>query len=148
MIRLVTIGAVLFACSLSLLSAQNLQPATRTVVFHVTSVRQTNEASPCNFGTCNTDKYTIEGFAELNGNVSVAEYVLTCDEVSASLPHPHRNNICARVHAGKAYEVQLLSNSVSFPYSRLNKDFEANYNIVSEKESGRGAEVLLSQNGR
>ena len=49
-------------------------------------------------------------------------------------PLPHRDNICARFHAGKAYTAQLLSDSVSFPYSGLNKDFETDYNIVSERE--------------
>jgi hypothetical protein len=146
--KLIAVGAVLMACSFSLLGAQDLQPKSQTVVFHVTAVHHTDEASVCKSGLCSTTKYTIEGFAEMEHNVSVTEYVLTCDEFAASLPHPHRNNICARLHAGNAYQVELLSDSVSFPFSRLNKDFEANYRIMSEREAARGMEQLLSQNNR
>jgi hypothetical protein len=146
--KFITIGIVLVACNWSSLRAQDLQPKTKIVAFHVTAVRQTVETNACQSGQCSQTKYTIEGFAEIEHNVSVTEYVLTCDEFAASLPHPHRNNICARVHAGSAYEVELLSDSVSFPFSRLNKDFEANYKIMSEREAARGMEQLLSQNNR
>ena len=146
--KIIAVGIVLMVCSFSVLRAQDLQPKSQTAVFHVNAVRQTEKASVCKLGQCSQTTYTIEGFAEIAPNVSVTEYVLTCDEFAASLPHPHRNNICARLHAGSAYEVELLSDSVSFTFSRLNKDFEANYRILSEKETTRGMEQLISQNNR
>ena len=148
MLKSIAIALVMSACNLAVISAQEPQQNTKTIVFHVTSVQKVDDTSACKSGMCSAVKYTIEGYAEIERNVSVNEYVLTCDEFAASRPHPHRNNICARVHAGSAYVVELLSNSVAFPYSRLNKEFEANYSIVSEKEASRGMEQLLSQNNQ
>jgi hypothetical protein len=148
MLKTVAIALVMSGCTLAMLSAQEPQQNTKTMVFHVTSVQQVDGTSACKSGMCSAVKYTIEGYAEIEHNVSVTEYVITCDEFAVSHPHPHRNNICARVHAGSAYVVELLSNSVAFPYSRLNKEFEANYSIVSEKEASRGTDQLLSQNNQ
>lgn len=148
MLKSFAIVLAMSACTLAAISAQEPHQNSKTMVFHVTSVQFADDTSACKSGMCSAVKYTIEGYAEIDHNVSVNEYVLTCDEFAASRPHPHRNNICARVHAGSAYVVELLSNSVAFPYSRLNKDFEANYSIVSEKETSRGTEQLLSQNNR
>jgi len=150
MLRIIAIGLVIMACFLSALSAQELRAEQnpQVILFHVTSVQHADGANACSAGACSAIKYTIEGYAEMRYDAAMTEYVLTCDEYIVRKPHPHRNNICARVHAGNTYTVELLSDSVSFPYSRLNKDFEANYSIVSERETGGDAALLISRNGR
>jgi hypothetical protein len=83
-------------------------------------------------------KYTVEGYVDIQHGVTKTEYVITCNELIYEFPRPHRGNICARFHAGNAYAAHLQSDSIEFPSSMLNKDFETDYSIVSEKEIPRG----------
>lgn len=82
--------------------------------------------------------YTIEGFVSVSQVATNTQYVITCDEFKSNRPFPHRNNICARFHAGEVYTAEMQSDRVSFPNSRLNKAFETDYRIVAEKEIPKG----------
>ena len=128
----VAVATVTFA--LSNLSAQRPEQKSRVILFHVTSVQRVDDSSGCKASECSVVKYRVEGYAEGDQENASTSYVLSCDELFYERPHPHRNNICARFHAGSAYTAQLMSDSISFPTSGLNKAFETDYSIVSEKE--------------
>jgi hypothetical protein len=139
--KIIAAGIVMMACSLSVLYAQEQEWKPKMILFHVTSVQRVDDPVACKSGKCNLVKYKVEGYADPQNNGTATEYVITCDEHVTSHPLPHRDNICARFHAGNAYTAQLLSDSVSFPYSGLNKDFETDYAIVSEKELMKSPEL-------
>jgi hypothetical protein len=137
-IAVIWIALVLLSLSASNAAAQEMKP--KEILFHVTSVQRVDSAVECKAGNCSVVKYTVEGFADGQHDPMTTQYVITCDEHMADRPSPHRNNICARFHAGEAYMAQVQSDVVSFPFSRLNKAFETDYNIVSEKEIARSLE--------
>jgi hypothetical protein len=140
--KIIAFGTLIMACGLSTLAAQaqvqEWKP--KMILFHVTSVQRADDPVACKSGKCNVVRYKVEGYADIQQGATTTEYVITCDEHVTSRPLPHRDNVCARFHAGNAYTAQLLSDSVSFPYSMLNKDFETDYNIVSEREMARAPE--------
>jgi len=125
---------VLFACALPCTGARAQEKNPKVILFHVTSVQRVDDAGGCKAGSCSVVKYRVEGFATAEGEAITTSYVISCDEVVFELPWPHRSNVCARFHAGNAYTAQLMSDRILFPFSGLNKAFETNYNIVSEKE--------------
>ena len=140
MSKIIAFVVVIMACSLSTLRAQVQEWKPKMILFHVTSVQRADDPVACKSGKCNVVRYKVEGYADIQQGATTTEYVITCDEHVTSRPLPHRDNVCARFHAGNAYTAQLLSDSVSFPYSMLNKDFETDYNIVSEREMARAPE--------
>jgi hypothetical protein len=131
----VWIALVLLSLCASSAPAQDTKP--KEILFRVTSVQRADSAVECKAGNCSVVKYTVEGFADGQLDPMTTQYVITCEEYMADRPVPHRNNICARFHAGEAYAAQVQSDLVSFPFSRLNKVFETDYSIVSEKEIAR-----------
>ena len=134
MSKIVALGIVMIACSLPGLSAQAQDSKPRVILFHVTSVQHADDSAACRVHTCSAVRYTVEGYVELQQTGTTTQYVITCDEFMNVRPHPHRDNICARFHAGKTYTAQLQSETISFPHSMLNKDFETDYSIAAEKE--------------
>jgi len=129
---------VMIACGLQTLGAQNQERKPKVVTFHVTSVERADNPAACKTEMCSVVKYKVEGFVNAEPDSIATKYAITCDEYYSDRPHPHRNNICARFHAGNAYTAYLFSDSISFPFSGLNKDFETDYSIVSEMEIPRG----------
>jgi hypothetical protein len=134
MSKIIALGIVMVACNLPGLrvQAQDLKP--RAVLFHVTSVQHADDNTACKMDKCSAIKYTVEGYVEAQQPGTTTQYVISCDEYVYVRPRPHRNNICARFHAGKTYTAELESESISFPHSMLNKDFETDYSIVAERE--------------
>lgn len=129
-----TVALLMVTFALSNLGAQVPEQKSKVILFHVTSVQHIDDSASCKGGECSVVKYRVEGYADGNQETTTTSYVITCDELFYQRPHPHRNNICARFHAGSAYTAQLMSDSISFPYSGLNKAFETDYSIVAEKE--------------
>jgi hypothetical protein len=130
----VAVAIVMIACGLQTLGAQDQDRKPKVVTFHVTSVERADNSTACKSDTCNVVKYKVEGYVNSEPNPVATRYVITCDEYYSDRPHPHRNNICARFHAGNAYTANLFSDIVSFPFSGLNKTFETDYSILSEKQ--------------
>jgi hypothetical protein len=139
--KVIAIAAVMFACGLPTLCAQDQVEKPKEVVFHVTSVERTDNSSACKVDRCSAVKYKVDGYVNAEPNAVATQYVITCDEYFLELPHPHRDNICARFHAGNAYTALLQSDRISFPSSGLNKSFETDYSIVAEKEIPKGLEM-------
>lgn len=134
MSKIIALGIVMMACYLPGLTAQTQDWKTRIILFHVTAVQHADNTAACKVDTCSSVRYTVEGYIETQQSATTTQYVITCDEFMNDRPHPHRDNICARFHAGKTYAAQLQSERISFPHSMLNKDFETDYSIVSERE--------------
>jgi len=137
MSRIMAVAALMIACGLQTLSAQDQERAPKSVVFHVTSVERVDNSAACKSEMCSALRYRVEGFVNAEPDATATQYVITCDEYYLERPHPHRDNICARFHAGNAYSALLQSDRISFPFSGLNKSFETDYSIVSEKEIPR-----------
>ena len=138
MSRIIAVAIVMIACGLQTLGAQDQARKPIVVVFHVTSVERVDNSAACKSGACTALRYKVEGYTDAEPGPLSTHYVISCDEFYSDRPVPHRNNICARFHAGSAYTANLLSDIVSFPFSGLNKSFETDYRIVSEKQMPKG----------
>ncbi len=136
--KILTLAFVMIAFGVSVASAQTQQFRSKSILLHVTSVERSHGSVACKSGSCSSMKYTVEAFADARRGATKTEYVITCNELMYDQPQPHRDNICARFHAGNVYSAHLQSDSISFPHSMLNKDFETDYRIVSEKEVALG----------
>ena len=147
MSKIFAVATVMIAFGLQALAAQEPEQKPKVVTFHVTSVERVDNSAACKAEACSAVKYKVEGFADVEGNSVSTQYVLSCDEVYFDRPYPHRNNICARFHAGKAYTAYLNSDSISFPFSGLNKSFETDYSIVAEKEIPRNLDQRDANGG-
>ena len=108
------------------------------ISFHVTSVQRADNPAACQTESCSAMKYTIEGFVSVSHVATKTQYVIACNEFKNDRPFPHRDNICARFHAGEVYTAELQSDRISFPHSMLNKAFETDYRIMAEKEIPKG----------
>lgn len=104
--------------------------------FHVTSVRSEGprdaSCSGCEFKEI---RFTVEGYAHLQGNTKAVEYVLECDEIIDV--DGHFTAICAHVHANKDYEVRIYDIGISFWGDNKPANPQPTmglYSIVSEKE--------------
>jgi hypothetical protein len=144
MSKIFTLAFVMIAFGSSVLSAQTQQFRSKAILLHVTSVERAHGAVACKSGSCSAMKYTVDAYADAQRGATKTEFVITCNELMYDLPRPHRDNICARFHAGNVYFAHLQSDSISFPHSMLNKDFETDYRIVSEKEVALGPEDRLN----
>ena len=131
-------AVVVIALNLGGVITQAQESKSNVILFHVTSVQRTDNSAACQTESCSAMKYTIEGFVSVSQVATKTQYVITCDEFKSNRPFPHRNNICARFHAGEVYTAEMQSDRVSFPNSRLNKAFETDYRIVAEKEIPKG----------
>jgi len=129
---------LMIALNLSGVITQAQELKSNVIFFHVTSVQHADNSAACQTESCSAMKYTIEGFVSVSQAATKTQYVITCDEFKNNRPFPHRNNICARFHAGEVYTAEVRSDRVSFPHSKLNKAFETDYRIVSEKEIPKG----------
>lgn len=138
MSKFIPLAIVMIVCNLSGPSARAQEEQPQAILFHVTAVERADDTAACKTESCSAMKYTVEGFADVHHTASKTQYVITCNEVMNSRPVPHRDNICARFHAGNAYMAELQSDRVSFPHSMLNKAFETDYSIVSEREIPKG----------
>lgn len=143
MSKIISAAIVLLACALPCAGARAQEKASKVILFHVTSVERLDNPGGCKVGACSVVKYRVEGFATTEGDATTTSLVISCDELVFELPRPHRNNVCARFHAGNAYTAQLMAESVLFPFSGLNKAFETNYSILSEKEMPVSADRSL-----
>ena len=138
MFKIIAVAIVMITCGLQTLGAQEEARKPIDVIFHVTSVERVDNSAACKSDACSAVTYKVEGYADAELAPVSTKYVITCDEIYFDRPRPHRNNICARFHVGNAYTAQLLSDRISFPFSGLNKSFETDYSIVSEKEIPKG----------
>ena len=129
---------VLIALNLGGVITQAQESKSDVILFHVTSVQRADNSAACETESCSAMKYTVEGFVSIDDVATKTEYVITCNEFKSDHPFPHRDNICARFHAGEVYTAQLQSDRISFPNSRLNKAFETDYRIVAEKAIPKG----------
>ncbi len=145
--KVISLTIVMAACILPGLSAQAQEQRAKVILFHVTSVQRADNSAACKSATCSSVKYTVSGYADVENAATKTEYVITCDEFMNDRPHPHRDNICARFHAGKAYMAQLQSDVISFPHSMLNKDFETDYSIMSERAIPLGPDDRMAPGG-
>ena len=138
MSKVIAVAIVMITCGLQTLGAQDQERIPKSVIFHVTSVERVDNSAACKSEMCSAVRYKVEGYVNAEPDATATQYVITCDEFYFDRPHPHRDNICARFHAGNAYTALLQSDRVSFPFSGLNKSFETDYSIVSEKEVPSG----------
>lgn len=134
MSKFIAVASVMIICGLVNPGAQAQGQKPKTILFHVTAVQRVDDSAPCKAAECSVVRYRVEGYADADRDAITTSYVITCDELFYERPRPHRSNICARFHAGSAYTAELSSDSISFPHSGLNKAFETDYAIVSEKE--------------
>jgi hypothetical protein len=107
------------------------------IIFHVTSVSQQEDPETCQAAQCSATKFTIEGYADVQHDSHLTQYVLTCSEILASTPSPHFAITCGRVHANSDYDARLFADSIVFEGGKpKSKDDppEAAYSIASEKE--------------
>jgi hypothetical protein len=147
MSKIIAVATLMIACGMQMLGAQDQERTPKSVVFHVTSVERVDNSAACKSEMCSGLRYKVEGYVDAEPNATATQYVITCDEFSFDRPHPHRDNICARFHAGNAYTALLQSDRISFPYSGLNKSFETDYSIVSEKEIPRNLDPRDTNGG-
>ena len=133
-------AVMIIALSLSGVITQAQELKSDVISFHVTSVQRSDNSAACQTGSCSAMKYSIEGFVSVSQSPTKTQYLITCDEFRSDRPFLHRNNICARFHAGEVYTAEVRSDRISFPHSHLNKAFETDYRIVSEKEVPKGPE--------
>ncbi len=130
---------VAIALNLGALITQAQESKSNVILFHVTSVQHVDNPAACaDTESCSAMKYTVEGFVSLSNVATKTQYVITCNEFKNDQPFVHRDNICARFHAGEVYTAELQSDRISFPYSKLNKDFETDYRIMAEKVVPKG----------
>lgn len=110
------------------------------IVFHVTSVEQSEATDVCQAGKCSATRYTVAGYTrERDADV---EYVLDCVEIIANGPKLHRIVECVHLHAHAEYTAKLRADSIFFPpepsspsdSSDADKPTLAAYTIKSEKE--------------
>ena len=147
MSKIFAVATVMIAFGLQALVAQEPEQKPKVVTFHVTSVERVDNSVDCKSEACSAVQYKVEGFANVEDSSVSTHYVLRCEEIYFDRPYPHRNNICARFHAGKAYTAYLNSDSISFPYSGLNKSFETDYSILAEKEIPRNPDQRDANGG-
>ena len=129
---------VLIALNLGGVITHAQESKSNVILFHVTSVQRTDNPAACETESCSAMKYTVEGFVSVSDTATKTQYVITCNEFKNDHPFPHRDNICARFHAGEVYTAQVQSDRISFPNSMLNKAFETDYRIMAEKEIPKG----------
>jgi hypothetical protein len=137
MSKFIAVAIVMIACGMQTLGAQDQARKPIVVIFHVTSVDRVDNSAACKSEMCSALRYKVEGYTDAEPGPMSTHYVITCDEFYSGQPVPHRDNICARFHVGNVYTAYLLSDIVSFPFSGLNKSFETDYRIVSEKQMPR-----------
>jgi hypothetical protein len=125
---------ILSGCALTG-NAQDQSVNIPATLFYVTSVGHSTNPAECEARPCTAITYRVEGYIKSQQDERIVDLVLTCNEHTAIKPAPHRLDICARVHAGKSYMIDLQSETVSFLHSGLNKAFEVDYKIESEKET-------------
>lgn len=110
----------------------------QTLVFHVTSVSQEDDATYCQPTECSATKFTVEGYTDTLHAGERIKYVLTCDEISTLARHIVVT--CFRVHADNDYDATLLPDSIAFADSKPKPQNVENpprgvaYDIQSERE--------------
>ena len=137
MTALVLLGNQLSFNCLLFAQAQDQDKGKQKILFHVTSVRSEDDPDSCQTGECSATRFTLEGYADVNHDGHLTEYVLKCVEYLAYNPTLHYTMVCGRVHANNDYDAGLFADSVFFTDSKpkpTGAPHEAGYRIVSEKE--------------